>query len=146
MSGSVIARRAVFEHNTLHPDERGGVGPALQALLREFGANARIEAPFHCAYGFNVGLGRDAFINAATTPPAEPSAPAAQSTVVLKPREEIALMRQACGADYRAYCDGARIVGGGALGCLISHASSLSPSCKRVLIRQAGAEILVLWL
>jgi hypothetical protein len=68
-----------------------------------------------------------------TTPPAGSSTPAPQSTVVLKPREEIALMRQACGADYRAYCDGVRIVGGGALSCLVSHASSLSPTCKGVL-------------
>ena len=43
---------------------------------------------------------------------------------------QIALMRQACGADYRAHCDGERIIGGGALRCLVSHASSLSPSCK----------------
>jgi hypothetical protein len=69
----------------------------------------------------------------ATLPPAGTGAPVAQSTVVLKPREEIALMRQACGVDYRAYCDGVRIVGGGALSCLVSHATSLSPGCKRVL-------------
>ena len=54
-------------------------------------------------------------------------------TIVLKPREEMALMRQACGADYRAHCNGVRIVGGGALTCLVSHASSLSPTCKGVL-------------
>jgi maltose O-acetyltransferase len=63
----VIARRAVFAHNMLPPDERGDVGPGLKALLREFGANARIEAPFHCAYGFNIGLGDDVFINAGCT-------------------------------------------------------------------------------
>jgi maltose O-acetyltransferase len=63
----ITSRRAIFEHNTLHPDERGDVGPALKALLREFGANARVEAPFYCAYGFNIGLGRDAFINAGCT-------------------------------------------------------------------------------
>ena len=35
--------------------------------MREFGANARIEAPFHCAYGFNIGLGAGVFINAGCT-------------------------------------------------------------------------------
>jgi maltose O-acetyltransferase len=63
----VIARRAVFAHNTLPPDERGDIGPALRALFREFGANARIEAPFHCAYGFNIGLGDRVFVNAGCT-------------------------------------------------------------------------------
>jgi hypothetical protein len=80
---------------------------------------------------------------AATTAPATTTtAPAADSggsaanppvVIVLKPGEEIALMREACGADYRAHCDGVRIIGGGALSCLVSHASSLSQSCKTVL-------------
>jgi maltose O-acetyltransferase len=63
----VIARRTVFEHNALHPDERGDIGPALKALLASAGAGARIEAPFHCAYGFNISLGDEAFINAGCT-------------------------------------------------------------------------------
>jgi maltose O-acetyltransferase len=63
----VVARRAIFAHNTLPPDERGDIAPGLKALLREFGANARIEAPFHCAYGFNISLGDGVFINAGCT-------------------------------------------------------------------------------
>ena len=70
-----------------------------------------------------------------TAPPAESGGSAANPPVVivLKPGQEIALMREACGADYRAHCDGVRIIGGGALSCLVSHASSLSQSCKTVL-------------
>lgn len=60
----VVARRAVFEHNSLHPDERGDIGPALTALLAATGREARIEAPFHCAYGFNITLGDGVFLNA----------------------------------------------------------------------------------
>jgi hypothetical protein len=63
------------------------------------------------------------------------SAAGGQVVIVLKPGQEIALMREACGADYRAHCDGVRIIGGGALSCLVSHASSLSQSCKTVLGR-----------
>ena len=59
-----VARRAVFEHNSLHPDERGDIGPALTALLAAAGREARIEAPFHCAYGFNIALGDGVFLNA----------------------------------------------------------------------------------
>lgn len=53
--------------------------------------------------------------------------------VVLQPRQEIFLMREACGGDYRKFCAGTRIIGGGALSCLVSHAPALSPSCKGML-------------
>ena len=108
-----------------------GGSAALQCLQK----NVASLSPA-CQQAVNAASGGATTTAPATTttaPPAASSAPAAQSTVVLKPREEIALMRQACGADYRAYCDGVRIVGGGALSCLVSHASSLSPTCKRVL-------------
>ncbi len=61
------ARRALFEHNMMHPDARGDIAPALRALLGDAGTKARIEAPFHCAYGFNVLLGRNTFLNAGCT-------------------------------------------------------------------------------
>ena len=60
----VVARRAVFEHNSLHPDERGDIAPGLRALLADVGKDVRIEAPFHCAYGFNIALGDGVFFNA----------------------------------------------------------------------------------
>jgi maltose O-acetyltransferase len=63
----VVARRAIFEHNGLPPDERGDIAPALKALLGEVGADVRIEAPFHCAYGFNVFLGDGVYINTGCT-------------------------------------------------------------------------------
>lgn len=53
--------------------------------------------------------------------------------VVLKPGQELLLMREACGSDYRKFCAGVRIIGGGALSCLVSHAPALSPSCKGML-------------
>jgi len=62
-----IAADAVFEHNSLPPRRRGNLGPALKALLGNAGAGARIEAPFHCAYGFNIFLGDGVFLNAGCT-------------------------------------------------------------------------------
>ncbi len=59
----VTARAAIFEHNTMHPGDRGGMGPKLQALLARIGTDALIEAPFHCAYGFNIHLSQDVFLN-----------------------------------------------------------------------------------
>ncbi|QPC91203.1 sugar O-acetyltransferase [Mesorhizobium sp. INR15] len=63
----VTARDALFEHNTLPPRQRGNLGPALKALLGGAGEGARIEAPFHCAYGFNIFLGEGTFLNAGCT-------------------------------------------------------------------------------
>ncbi|TPI64597.1 sugar O-acetyltransferase [Mesorhizobium sp. B3-1-7] len=63
----VAARDAVFEHNGLPPRQRGNIAPALRALLGGVGVGARIEAPFHCAYGFNLFLGDGVFLNAACT-------------------------------------------------------------------------------
>ncbi|AZN96014.1 sugar O-acetyltransferase [Mesorhizobium sp. M9A.F.Ca.ET.002.03.1.2] len=63
----VIARDAIFEHNSLPPGRRGNIGPALKSLLGAAGEGARIEAPFHCAYGFNIFLGDGVFLNAGCT-------------------------------------------------------------------------------
>ncbi|TGQ82449.1 sugar O-acetyltransferase [Mesorhizobium sp. M8A.F.Ca.ET.207.01.1.1] len=62
-----VAADAVFAHNTLPPRRRGNLGPALRTLLGGVGEGARIEAPFHCAYGFNICLGDGAFLNAGCT-------------------------------------------------------------------------------
>lgn len=61
------ARDAVFEHNSLPPRQRGNMGPALRALLGGAGEGTRIEAPFHCAYGFNLFLGDGVFLNTGCT-------------------------------------------------------------------------------
>jgi maltose O-acetyltransferase len=58
------ARRAVHAHNTLDPDRRGAAAPDLVALFGTFGAGSMIEAPFHCAYGFNIHLGDGVYMNA----------------------------------------------------------------------------------
>ncbi|CDX54573.1 maltose O-acetyltransferase [Mesorhizobium plurifarium] len=63
----VTARDAVFEHNSLPPRQRGNIAPALRTLLGAMGEGARIEAPFHCAYGFNLFLGEGVFLNAGCT-------------------------------------------------------------------------------
>lgn len=59
-----IAAAAIFQHNTMHPAERGNLGPKLEHLFAEAGPNCRIEAPFHCPYGINISLGANVFLNA----------------------------------------------------------------------------------
>lgn len=61
------ARDAVHAHNSLPPGDRGPVGPALAALFADIADGVLIEAPFHCAYGFNISLGRGVYLNAGCT-------------------------------------------------------------------------------
>lgn len=63
----MVAAEAVFEHRSLPPVERGDIAPRLRALLGSAGEGCRIEAPFHCAYGFNIHLGEGVFLNAGCT-------------------------------------------------------------------------------
>ncbi|OSQ38791.1 sugar O-acetyltransferase [Thalassospira mesophila] len=63
----MVARRAVFAHNTTLPDDRGNITPDLFAVLGSSAPDARIEVPFHCAYGGNIHLGELVFINAGCT-------------------------------------------------------------------------------
>ncbi|MDR9804407.1 sugar O-acetyltransferase [Rhizobium hidalgonense] len=58
------ARRAVHAHNTMPPDERGAVAPALRALFAQAARDVFIEAPFHCSYGINILLGERVYFNA----------------------------------------------------------------------------------
>jgi maltose O-acetyltransferase len=58
------ARDAVHEHNTMPPDRRRAMAPKLARLFGGLGADVLIEAPFHCAYGFNIHLGEGVYLNA----------------------------------------------------------------------------------
>lgn len=58
------ARRAVHAHNSCDPDRRGNMDPSLHALLGDPGSDSYVEAPFHCAYGLNIHLGKRVYFNA----------------------------------------------------------------------------------
>ena len=71
---------------------------------------------------------------AATASPG--AAPAAAPALVLRPmrpREELFVLRSACGGDVRALCGGTPVGGGRIVRCLATQAASLSPACKEVL-------------
>jgi hypothetical protein len=57
-----------------------------------------------------------------------------ESPPQMSPREEIALMRQSCGADYRALCRGVRPGEGRGISCLRDNEASLSPGCQHALM------------
>ena len=50
------ALAAVHQHNTMHPDARGHLGPLLRELFSSAPEDVRLEAPFHCPYGINIYL------------------------------------------------------------------------------------------
>lgn len=52
----------------------------------------------------------------------------------MSPREELMIMRQACGMDYRRLCTGVPLGGGQALRCLSNHSMSLSHRCEQALM------------
>jgi hypothetical protein len=74
---------------------------------------------------------------AATAPPPPPAAPppaAERPARPVSPRDALRLIRGTCGADFRAYCRGAGIGGGRAIGCLRENAANLSPRCREALM------------
>jgi hypothetical protein len=68
--------------------------------------------------------------------PAAAAAPAAPVVIVLRPmrpREELFVLRSACGGDVRTICGGVAPGGGRIVQCLATNAASLSPACQDVL-------------
>lgn len=61
------ARAAVHQHNTEDPARRGALGAKLAGLMARIGQGVLIEAPFHCAFGFNISLGAQVYMNAGCT-------------------------------------------------------------------------------
>ena len=71
---------------------------------------------------------------AAAAPGALPAAaPAAIALRPMRPREELFVLRSACGGDVRSVCGGVQPGGGRIVRCLARNAGSLSPACKEVL-------------
>jgi hypothetical protein len=79
-----------------------------------------------------AGAAPAAAAGAATTA-AVGAAPMASPPRALTPRQEIALVRSSCGADFRTYCGDVRLGGGRAVECLRAKAASLSPTCQSAL-------------
>ncbi|OKO88768.1 hypothetical protein AC629_08490 [Bradyrhizobium sp. NAS80.1] len=110
-----------------------GGAPALECLEK---SKAKVSAA--CAKAVNAASGGGA---AATAAPAgaapAAAAPATAPAVIvlrpLRPREELFIVRSACGADIRTLCAGVQPGGGRIVQCIASNTAALSPACKDVL-------------
>ncbi|SFJ17739.1 hypothetical protein SAMN04515648_3020 [Phyllobacterium sp. CL33Tsu] len=71
----------------------------------------------------------------ATTPAPAATAPAAAAPAAkaFTPREEMAIARQECGPDFRAFCRSVALGGGRGIACLRENMARLSPGCQKVL-------------
>jgi hypothetical protein len=115
-----------------------GGAPALQCLEKN---KSRVSAG--CATAVSAAAGGAPAADTATASPgaaspgtAGPGAAAPAAALVLRPmrpREELFVLRSACGGDVRSLCAGVQVGGGRVIQCLASQAASLSPACKDVL-------------
>ena len=120
-----------------------GGAPALQCLEKN---KAKLSAGCEKAVSAAGGGGAPAAAPAAGAAPAAAgaaaaAAPAAPTVIVLRPmrpREELFVLRSACGADVRSICGGVQPGGGRIVQCLATNAAQLSPACKDVLSQFAA--------
>ena len=117
-----------------------GGAPALQCLEKN---KAKLSAG--CEKAVSAASGGAAAPAAGAAPAAAgaaaAAAPAAPAVIVLRPmrpREELLVLRSACGADVRSICGGVQPGGGRIVQCLATNAAQLSPACKDVLSQFAA--------
>jgi hypothetical protein len=116
-----------------------GGSAALTCLQQNM---ASLSAPCRQAVGAVGGAASSApAAPAAGTAPAQP-APAAAAPppkAQMSPRQRAALLRQACGFDFRRYCNGIPIGGGRVIACLEGNADRISPRCGSALQAMRGS-------
>jgi hypothetical protein len=116
-----------------------GGAPALQCLEKN---KAKLSAGCEKAVSAASGGAAPAASAApAAAGAAAAAAPAAPTVIVLRPmrpREELLVLRSACGADVRSICGGVQPGGGRIVQCLATNAAQLSPACKDVLSQFAA--------
>jgi hypothetical protein len=111
-----------------------GGAPALQCLEKN---KSRVSAACQTAVAAVSGGDAPPASDNAATPATAGSAAAPAAALVLRPmrpREELYVIRSACGADVRALCGGVAPGGGRIMQCIADRAADLSPTCKEVLV------------
>jgi hypothetical protein len=106
-----------------------GGAAALQCLEKN---KAKLSASCEKAVAA-VGGGAAPAGAPAAAPAAAATAPAVIVLRPLRPREELLVLRSACGGDVRSLCAAVQPGGGRIMQCLAQNAGALSPACKDVL-------------
>ncbi|ANW05209.1 hypothetical protein [Bradyrhizobium icense] len=116
---------------------------ALQCLEKNKGKlSAGCEKAIAAASGGGAAAAAPATGAAPAAGTAAAAAPAAAPAAIvlrpMRPREELFVLRSACGADVRTICGGVPAGGGRIVQCLATNAAQLSPACKDVLSQFAA--------
>jgi hypothetical protein len=121
-----------------------GGAAALQCLEQN---KSKVSAPCQQAVGAASGAAATSAAGGATpaapataAPVGAPATAPAPALVLrpMRPREELFVLRSACGGDVRSLCGGVQPGGGRIVQCLATKAASLSPACKEVLSQFAA--------
>lgn len=56
-------RKKVYKYNNLDPDDIAEQDRLIKEILGKTGEHIKIEAPFHCDYGYNIEVGENFFAN-----------------------------------------------------------------------------------
>jgi hypothetical protein len=111
------------------------VPPGGSAALQCLRTNLASLSP-----GCQNAVGATGGTSAGAAPAAPPSSSAAPAPPPpgMPTRQQAMMMRQACGMDFRRWCQGVGLGGGRALACLADHRESLSQPCRDALGRMRG--------
>jgi len=120
-----------------------GGAPAVQCLEKnksKLSSNCQQAVNAASGGATTPAAGNASAAAATTSPAAAPAATPAPALVLrpMRPREELFVVRSACGGDVRALCGGVAPGGGRIARCLATQAASLSPACKEVLAQFAA--------
>jgi hypothetical protein len=112
-----------------------GGAPALECLEKN---KAKVSAGCGKALAAVSGGSAAPAASGGGAPAAAGAAPAAAPVVIvlrpMLPREELFVMRSACGGDIRTLCAGVAPGSGRIMQCVANRAADLSPACKDVLV------------
>ncbi|PDT00695.1 hypothetical protein CO666_29255 [Rhizobium chutanense] len=104
-------------------------GAAALSCLQQH--NAALSAPCQQAVAALGGSAAPTTGNGAATGAITPAPPAMMPA--FSPREEVMILRETCGADFRALCRMVPLGGGRGIACLRDNLQRVSPACHRVL-------------
>jgi hypothetical protein len=140
-SGQISAIRSACRSD--YPKVCAGVptggAPALQCLEKNKAKlSTGCEKAVSAASGGAAPAASAAPAAAGAAAAAAPAAPAVIVLRPMRPREELLVLRSACGADVRSICGGVQPGGGRIVQCLATNAAQLSPACKDVLSQFAA--------
>ena len=129
--GALLARCTARESVSCGADYRvhcAGIPPGGSASIACLKRNiTTLSGTCRQALGAVAGGASAAAAPAAAPQPVEPA------PLLVSPREELFILRMACGGDYAAFCRGLRPGAGRIAACLHYNSASLSPRCQQAL-------------